>query len=203
MSFRTPYPGYDVLAKWNSPSFDDATRRVLQQRLQEVPPRRFLTVAEWALLEAVCARLLPQPERDPPIPIVPWIDAALLDNRGEGYRLETMPPMLEAWRRGLEGLAREAQHRFGRDFPSLTPADQDALLREVQAGDVQTDGWSGLPPKTFFRDVLLKTVVAVYYAHPAAWSEIGFGGPASPRGYVRLGFDSPDPWDGREARHDP
>ena len=42
MSFRTPYPGYDVLAKWDSPSFDETTRAVLRRRLEEVPPRRFL-----------------------------------------------------------------------------------------------------------------------------------------------------------------
>jgi hypothetical protein len=43
-------------------------------------------------------------------------------------------------------------------------------------------------------------VVGIYYAHPAAWSEIGFGGPASPRGYVRLGFDERDPWEAEEVR---
>ena len=47
------YPGYDVLAKWNSVSFDDTTREVLARRLGAVPPRRFLDAAEWELLEAV------------------------------------------------------------------------------------------------------------------------------------------------------
>jgi hypothetical protein len=63
VSFRTPYPGYDVLAKWDSPSFDETTREVLRRRLEEIPPRRFLGEAEWALLDAVCARLIPQPDR--------------------------------------------------------------------------------------------------------------------------------------------
>ncbi len=39
-----------------------------------------------------------------------------------------------------------------------------------------------------------------YYAHPAAWNEIGFGGPASPRGYVRMDFDQRDPWEAAEAK---
>jgi hypothetical protein len=47
----------------------------------------------------------------------------------------------------------------------------------------------------FFSELLLKDVIEVYYSHPAAWSEIGFGGPASPRGYARLGFDQHDPWE--------
>jgi hypothetical protein len=54
-------------------------------------------------------------------------------------------------------------------------------------------------PHIFFRHLLVKTAAGIYYAHPAAWSEIGFGGPASPRGYVRLGFDQRDPWEAKEA----
>lgn len=42
---------------------------------------------------------------------------------------------------------------------------------------------------------LLAAIVKIYYAHPAAMSEIGFGGPASPRGYVRLGADRFDGWE--------
>ena len=198
MSFRTPYPGYDVLEKWDSPSFDETTRQVLRRRLEEIPPRRFLSEEEWALLEAACARLIPQPDRTPPIPIVPWIDEALHENRGEGYRYADMPPMREAWRRGLNGLALEAERRFGAAFAALAPEDQDAVLRAVQAGEVEPDAWPSLPPKRFFADVLLKTVAGLYYAHPAAWSEIGFGGPASPRGYARLGPDERDPWEAKE-----
>jgi hypothetical protein len=199
LSFRTPYPGYDVLAKWRSPSFDEATRDVLRRRLKEVPPRRFLASEEWLLLEAACARLIPQPEREPPIPIVPWIDAALNEDRGEGYCYEDMPPMRKAWRQGLKGLAREAERRFSEAFETLAAEDQDTVLRAIQAGDVDPEAWAGLPPRRFFCDLLLKTVAGIYYAHPAAWSEIGFGGPASPRGYVRLGLDGVDPWDGRET----
>jgi hypothetical protein len=47
--------------------------------------------------------------------------------------------------------------------------------------------------------VLVKTVAGYYYSHPAAWSEVGFGGPASPRGYVRIGFNTRDPWEAKEV----
>ncbi|WP_274963766.1 hypothetical protein [Thioclava electrotropha] len=53
-SFRTPYPGYDVLDKWESPSFDDQTREVLRAR-RDPPPRRFLDPKQFTLLEALCA----------------------------------------------------------------------------------------------------------------------------------------------------
>ena len=48
-----------------------------------------------------------------------------------------------------------------------------------------------MPPQTFWTSHVIHDVVGAYYAHPAAWSEIGWGGPASPRGYVRLRSESP------------
>lgn len=195
MTFHTPYPAYDVLAKWDSPSWDEQTREVLRKRLTELPPRRFFSEAEWHTLEAVCARLVPQPERSTPIPIVPWIDEKLHHNWRDGFRYEDMPPFREAWRLGLEGIDQESQGCFGADFTSLAEASQDAVLRAIQSGEVKGGIWARLPPQRFFATVLLKEVVGEYYAHPAAWSEVGFGGPASPRGYVRLGENQRDPWE--------
>ena len=193
--FRTPYVDYDVLAKWDTPSWDDQTREVLRKRLIEVPTRRFFSETEWQTLEAVCGRLVPQPERSDPIPIVPWIDEKLHHNWRDGFRYEDMPPLREAWRLGLGGIDHESRGRFGADFRSLSEADQDAVLRAIQAGDVGGELWARLPAQRFFTTVLLKEVVGEYYAHPAAWSEVGFGGPASPRGYVRLGSNQRDPWE--------
>jgi len=196
--FDTPYRDYDVLEKWDSPSWNAQTREVVRRRLEEVPERNFLTEDEWSLLEAVVARLMPQPDRAAPVPITPWIDEMLAENHGPGYRYADMPPLREAWRQGLAAIAAEARDRHGVAFAQLTSAQQDALLADIQ--HERTDGrwWGELPAGGFFSHLLLKEVVSIYYAHPAAWSEIGFGGPASPRGYVRLGFDERDPWEAAE-----
>lgn len=199
VTFKTPYPGYDVLAKWNSPSFNEQTRAVIAARLDAVPGRRFFTAEEWDLVEAIVSRLIPQADRPQPVPITPWIDAALADNKGEGFRHEGMPPMRENWRRGLACLAAEAKQRHGTDFAELGATQQDAVLAAIQHGDVEQALWSGVCPKHFFSHVLLKTAAGIYYSHPAAWSEIGFGGPASPRGYVRMGADRRDPWEAEEV----
>lgn len=198
----TPYPGYDVLDKWDTPSFNDQTRAVIEQRLHAVPGRRFFTPEEWALVDAIVARLIPQPERDEPVPITPWIDEMLADNRGEGFRHDGTPPVQQGWREGLAGIAAEAERRHGAPFTSLTPDLQDALLRAVQRGDIDTGLWKGVAADHFFAHLLLKTVAGIYYEHPAAWSEIGFGGPASPRGYARMRADRRDPWEAELARDD-
>jgi hypothetical protein len=200
--FRTPYVDYDVLAKWDTPSWDDQTREVLRKRLTEVPARRFFSDTESQTLEAVCGRLVPQPERSDPIPIVPWIDEKLHHNWRDGFRYDDMPPLREAWRLGLEGIDYESRRRFRTDFRSLPEAQQDTVLQAIQAGDVDGEIWARLPAQRFFTTVLLKEVVGEYYAHPAAWSEVGFGGPASPRGYVRLGSNQRDPWEAPERDHE-
>ena len=196
--FETPYLTYDVLDKWDSPSWNDQTRNAVRQRLEQVPPRKFLTPEQWSLLEAIAARLIPQPDREEPVPIAPWIDDMLHHNRGPGYRYADMPPMRDAWRQGLDAMADEARYRHGKRFEELSPEQQDALLTDVQHNRVESRYWRDLPAGGFFLHLLLKQVVGVYYSHPAAWSEIGFGGPASPRGYARLGFDERDPWEAEE-----
>jgi Gluconate 2-dehydrogenase subunit 3 len=197
--FHHHFPTYDVLDKWDSPSWNEQTRAVLKKRLEEVPARRFLTETEWETLVAVCDRLIPQPDRaNCPVPIVPFIDEKLFKNQGDGYRFEGMPPMREAWRQGIKAIDEEARAHWGGSFRQLPHNQQEAVLRAIQHNDTRSSAWEGLSPKRFFSNLLLRTAVSVYYAHPAAWNEIGFGGPASPRGYVRLGFNRRDPWEAEE-----
>jgi len=199
-----PYAGYDVLRKWSSPSFDEATRAVVRRRLHEVPQRRFFTEPEFALLACACARLLATPVGEPPIAC--WIDDDLFAGRGEGFRAPGVPRADTAWRHGLAGLEAQALRRHGRGFVLLDGAQQDETLRAVQRGEAQACDFGGLAPAFFFTHMLLKAAAAHFYAQPQAWNEIGFGGPASPRGYVRLGVGQRDPWEaptrapGKETR---
>ena len=197
--FRNRFPGYNVLDKWDSPSWNEQTREVVRKRLTEIPERRFFTESEWEILNAACDRLIPQPDRpNDPVPIAPFIDEKLFENRGNGYRYATMSPMRDAWRQGLRALDEEARAKWGAGLCALPDNQKDAVLRAIQHGDVVSQAWQGLPPKQFFKTALLHEAVTVYYAHPAAWSEIGFGGPASPRGYVRVQVNRRDPWEAVE-----
>ena len=52
--------------------------------------------------------------------------------------------------------------------------------------------------------VVMRYVVQAYYSHPWAWNEIGFGGPAYPRGYGAFGsphLGERESWEGEEATH--
>ncbi|CUH40803.1 hypothetical protein JSE7799_03540 [Jannaschia seosinensis] len=190
------YPDYDVLDKRDSPSWDDITRHVVAGRLNP-PERQFFDDALWDVLIALCDTIMPQPDRDRPIAI--WIDAALAQNRTTGTRYDNLPPMREAWKRGLAALEAEARLCHGRPFHDLAQDAREALLKAIDREEVAAPEWNDLPPRRMFREVLANEIVRVYYSHPDAWSEIGFGGPASPRGYVRLGPNRRDPWEAEES----
>ncbi len=193
------YPGYDVLAKRHTPSWNEKTRQVVDRRLAIPREPRFFSEPEWKTLVAVCNRIVPQPPDRPPVPLAAFVDAKLLADRRDGFRPAKLPPQQEAWRIGLAALDDAAGAAHGRRFHELAAADQDALLKQMEAGTLTGPAWRGMPSSAFFAKRVLPDITSSYYAHPTAWNEIGFGGPASPRGYVRMGFDRRDPWEAAEA----
>ena len=190
------YPGYDVLAKRDTPSWNDATRRAVAARLAVSRTPRFLGAAEFRCLEALCDRVTPQETKGADaIPVAALIDHKLTLGQRDGYRSASMPPEGQAWRFGLQALDAEAKARSSRSFAELSANEQDDLIRAMENGDLHHDAWQGMPSAAFFRERVLPDVTHAYYSHPRAWSEVGWGGPASPRGYVRMGFDRRDPWE--------
>lgn len=86
---------------------------------------------------------------------------------------------LISYRVGLEALEAEALSSAQASFTALTAAEQDALLRRIEAGDV-LHPWP-IDPAGFFRTVV-EHVIEGYYSDPgnggnrgaAAWRMIGF-----------------------------
>ncbi len=197
------YPGYSTLSQQNF--WDEATRREVLRRVEHLPVIRFFQGDEVALFEAIAGRLLPQDDRHEArrIPIVPWIDERLHEGKGDGFRFEDMPPDREAYRLGLAGIAEAARARHGSSFAQLAAALQEEILKQLHDGKApsQHEAWRRMPPHKFFL-LMLHDVCKVYYAHPWAWDEIGFGGPAYPRGYMRLERGQPEPWEVDERRYD-
>ncbi len=194
------YPGYDVMDKQSTPSWDEITRKVIARRLAVPREPRFFTATEWETLAALCDRILPQPSSRPPVPLPAYVDAKITEKHLDGYRYASLPAQGEAWRRGLAALDAEAQSAYGSRFHALAPEDQDRLIGAMQAGELTSPAWDGMPCKPFFEHRVIADITHAYYAHPASWNELGFGGPASPRGYVRMKLDTRDPWEPVEAK---
>jgi hypothetical protein len=195
---RSPYAGFDPLRE--SRNWEDRTREVVLRRVEQVPQIRFFTAEEARLLDAVADRVIPQDDRAPHerVPITPFIDEALFDDDTDGFRKADMPWEQQAWKRGLAGIEETSQARFAAPLTRLTPEQQDEVLAAVQSGEAEGSTWQDLPAAEFFGK-LTQQIVSVYYAHPTAWAEIGWPGPASRRGYMRTGYGQIDPWQPRES----
>jgi len=196
---RSRYPGYDVLAKRFTPSWNEQTRRVITRRLAVGGEPRFFTAEEFRTVAAIASRIVPQPPGRPPIPVASLVDDKLARGTSDGYRTPGMPRDGDAWRLGLKALDAEAEAACGAAFHTLAEGLQDALLTRMQSGELTSPAWGGMASQDFFKKRMARDIVLAYFAHPTAWSEIGWGGPASPRGYVRMDFNERDPWEAAEA----
>ena len=65
-------------------------------------------------------------------------------------------------------------------------------------GELSGGVWAELPVPRAWK-VAMRYVLSAFYAHPWAWNEIGFAGPAYPQGYSRLGADQREGWESAEA----
>ncbi|MBF6611495.1 MAG: gluconate 2-dehydrogenase subunit 3 family protein [Chloroflexi bacterium] len=193
------YPDADVLAQRGH--WDEATRKVIMDRVHNVPPFRYFDEHQRATLEALCARVIPQTHRPPEkrVPIAPWIDQRCYHHVISGFRFDNMPADEVAWELGLEGLDEASQSLFGGRFIDLDDEKQESVLRAVQEGNPPGEVWKALPVRRWWVYIALRQIVGTYYAHPYAWDEIGFGGPAYPRGYFALNHGAPEPWEADEV----
>ena len=198
------YPGFSTLAQ--QAYWDAATREVVRQRVDETPPLRFFNAEEARFMGIVCDHLLPQDDRDLAhrIPVLPFIDERLHLGRTPGYRFESMPPDGDAYRLGMEAIEQMAQRNFARNFLELAWHEQEELLKSIHDAKPLPGAeeiWARMPLHRYW-GLVVQDCVEMYYAHPWAWDEIGFGGPAYPRAYTRLERGEPEPWEVEEERYE-
>jgi Gluconate 2-dehydrogenase subunit 3 len=192
------YPDFDVMEE--ADTWDPVTRRVVEDRLKSVGQLLFFTDAEAPIAHAFCDTVMAQTS-EPRVPVVAMVDQKLAANRLDGYRYADMPEDGETWRRALRGLDEVAQRRYQTGFAGCSQDIRDAIVEQFSKGDLQGGAWDTMSCKRAF-SVLMRAVLAAFYSHPWAWNEIGFGGPAYPRGYMRLGEGVREPYEKPEAVHD-
>lgn len=184
---RTPrFPGFDVLAEERR--WDAATARAIRGRMHPDPTLRFFTAAEAATVAPLLDLLMGQDDDrdDRHIPLVEPIDARLADDRTDGWHFDTMPPDAQAWRSSLAALDGESRARCGHAFSECDVEHQRELIEAVRT--CTNERWHGLPPGQVW-SLWTRYAATAFYAHPAAWNEMGFDGPAYPRGYKNIGVD--------------
>jgi Gluconate 2-dehydrogenase subunit 3 len=178
------YPDYDVLA--SAETWDWATREVVTRRVHMHGPLRFFTAQEEPTLRAFCDVATAQ-DSEPRVPVAEMVDDKLAAGRLDGYRYADMPRDPDTWRLVLRGLDEAAASRYGSDrFAACAPQARETIIGALADGSVSGGAWDELNVSRAF-SVCMRSILEAFYSHPWAWNEIGYGGPAYPRGYMRLG----------------
>lgn len=186
------FPGFD--AQGQSGHWDQVTQGVVLARLGRPADLRFFTVAEEAAARALFDQLLDQ-RREPRVPVVNMVDSRLAEDQTDGWHYEGMEPDPAAWRSTLAALDAEARARSGSAFCELSWDEQEGLLTDIH----DAEQWRGRQAPQVW-SLWTRYACTAFYSHPVAWDEIGFAGPAYPRGYKNLGLDAREPFEVADAR---
>jgi hypothetical protein len=178
------YPDYDVLVEVDH--WDDATRKVVLARLEPPGPLRFFTDEEEPTLRAFCDTVMAQ-DSEPRVPVAEFVDDKLAAGRLDGYQFADMPDDRDTWHLVLAGLDETARQQHGSsDFADADPTTREEIIDAFSHGQLSGGSWDRLNVSRAW-SVCMRAVLTGFYSHPWAWNEIGFGGPAYPRGFMRLG----------------
>ncbi len=187
------YPDYDVMDSVDS--WDHATRRVVLARLDEPGSLRFFTAEQEPTLRAFCDTVMAQ-DREPRVPVAEFVDDKLASGQLDGYQYADMPDDRETWLLVLSGLDEAARSRYGKQsFADADVAGREAIVDDLAHHRLSGRVWDQLNVSRAW-SVCMRSILSGFYSHPWAWNEIGFGGPAYPRGFMRLGpLSSTEPFE--------
>jgi Gluconate 2-dehydrogenase subunit 3 len=191
------FPGFDVLGQ--ARHWDQATADVVIARTGRPPAPRFFTGPQASCARALLNLLTGQDEHggELAVPVTEMLDFRLEAGETDGWRYADMPEDGQAWGDTLSYLDADAKQRCGTAFAAAPKADQAALVQVVQ--DLKSADWHGLSAAHVW-SLWTRYACTAFYAHPFAWAEIGFPGPAYPRGYKNAGVGKLEPFEIRDAR---
>lgn len=183
------FPGFDVLAQ--AGNWDPVTAGVVLARLGPPAPIRFFTQHEEAIARPLVDLLLDQHD-EPRVPVLEMIDSRLADGSTDGWRYDDLPEDGQAWHDTLTALDADARDAHGVGFAVCADEARAALIQAVL--DRGAKPWHGMSADRVW-SLWTRYACTAFYSHPWAWNEIGFGGPAYPRGYKNAGVGRREPWE--------
>lgn len=195
---HTHYRGYDVMEQ--SEHWDPHTREIVEKRISKevISKLSFFTQIEAELLEDLCSVLLDEKRIDILSFIINHFDSTLSSNLGESQRKKGTPTFPSLLREGLRLLEVYLLTNYKKaEFSSLSTDKQKSMINGMLRGELSLNDPT-FPMKEFAKNILSESVSALY-SHPDIWSEIGYGGPAYPRGYVRSEIGLTDPWEAKKS----
>ncbi|MGI8580450.1 MAG: gluconate 2-dehydrogenase subunit 3 family protein [Solirubrobacteraceae bacterium] len=189
------YPEWDVLEQ--APHWDEVTRDLVLERARTTPPIRFFDAEQARTLEAFCNTVTAQ-DSEPRVPVLAMVDKKLHEGKLDGYRYHDMPKDTETWKLVARGLDEAAAAQGAGSFAELDLEQRREVCGRVADGKLAGGVWEDLPCSKAW-SVVMRAVLSEFYSHPWAWNEIGYAGPAYPRGYMRMNQGEKEPYEADEA----
>jgi gluconate 2-dehydrogenase gamma chain len=118
-------------------------------------PWRALTEAEARTLAAACDQIVPPDD----VPGAAEAGAVVFIDRQLATREKDQTGF---WQKGLAGLEATARRRHRAAFADVSFEEQTALLRDVEAGEVEAANWTGVEPRVFFDRLVSYTMMGFY-----------------------------------------
>ncbi len=190
------FPGFDVLGQ--ARHWDAVTAEAVLARTGPPVAVKFFTESEESCARALLNLLTGQDGHDgePAVPVLEMVDSRLAAGETDGWRYADMPEDGQAWRNTLVLLDADARQLSGTAFADAPSTDQARLVQAVQ--DLASGNWHGLPAAHVW-SLWTRYACTAFYAHPFGWAEIGFPGPAYPRGYKNVGVGKLEPFEVGDA----
>jgi len=184
------FGSFDVLGQVSY--WDQVTTGVVLERLATPADLAFFRGREVATARVLLDLLLAQDD-EPKVPVLELVDTRLARGETDGWHYSEMPEDGEAWRRTLQWIDEDTDGGFAEAVPDR----QRASIQRVQDLAEAAKDWHDWPATQTW-SLWTRYACTAFYSHPWAWNEIGFDGPAYPRGYLALGVGKLEHWETHE-----
>ena len=193
---RTRYPSFNVLDEREA--WDTHTQAIVTSRISKSQSCTVLDGEEYKLLQQVCSVLVDDGREEVIQYVLAHVDQTLKDTAtGEGERRTGVPERKMLILEGIRHLDKFLLQVTGKKTSKCEAQLLTEVLRQISDGRADYSKWSSDLQREWFLKMLNLTVEA-YCSHPIVWSEMGYAGPAYPRGYVRGDIGRLDPWEAKE-----
>ena len=198
LTLHPPAPTLDSTFRHvlDSPRTSPQTRTLMNARLADTStyPAQIFTTAEFHTLRALIDTVIPGASPN----LAARLDHNLATTKGDGWRYDTLPADISAWRQGLVSLDAAAHRAHDVSFLALTPDLRHALLLEAQQGKLgrgplgnlhlgeSAHAFAAAQMQRWFEDVRAE-LTRLYVSDPTTMDRIGFTGFADdPSGFTQI-----------------
>jgi len=170
------------------------TRKALLERMDMGSGNAsMLLPEELRTLRALASQVIPRSGFD----LAVRMNEVLAQAKHDGWRFESLPEDVEAWKQGLFSLNAAATREFGVPFVALDSARQNDLLKRAQLGKLGEGVLAALhlghgagaflasQMRDWFEDVRAE-LVKLYVSDPRTMERIGFTGFADEQGFTQI-----------------